>query len=61
MGSVCKAKRRVEAVCLALSSGLSRERIAQGLGIGFSMLKTWIRDARAHETTVTGRNWSYGI
>ncbi|GAN91543.1 hypothetical protein Gbth_003_047 [Gluconobacter thailandicus F149-1 = NBRC 100600] len=42
-------------------SGLSRERIAQGLGIEFSTLKTWIRDARAHETTITGRNWSYGI
>ena len=36
MGRVYKAEFRHEAVRLALSSGLSRERIAQDLGIGSS-------------------------
>ncbi|WP_370684559.1 hypothetical protein [Acetobacter orientalis] len=37
---------------LALSSGLSRERIAQDLSIGSSTLKKWIRDAQQHDTVV---------
>ncbi|WP_373687857.1 IS3 family transposase [Gluconobacter sp. P5B12] len=52
MGRVYKAEFRHEAVRLALSSGLSRERIAQDLGIGSSTLKTWIRDAQKHDTVV---------
>ena len=40
MGQVYKAQFRHEAVRLALISGLSRERIAQSLGIGPSTLKT---------------------
>ncbi|MFT8816181.1 hypothetical protein [Acetobacter fabarum] len=39
-------------VRLALSSGLSRERIAQDLSIGSSTLKKWIRDAQQHDTVV---------
>lgn len=39
MGRVYKAELRHEAVRLALSSGLSRERIAQDLGISSSTLK----------------------
>ncbi|GAN93803.1 transposase [Gluconobacter thailandicus F149-1 = NBRC 100600] len=53
MGRVYKAEFRDEAVCLALSSGLSRECIAQDLGIGSSTLKTWIRDGQKHDTVVT--------
>ncbi|MBS1042072.1 IS3 family transposase [Gluconobacter cerinus] len=52
MGRVYKAEFRHEAVRLALSSGLSRERIAQDLGIGCSTLKKWIRDAQQHDTVV---------
>ncbi|GBR27594.1 hypothetical protein GCM10010937_16670 [Gluconobacter japonicus] len=43
MGRVYKAEFRHEAVRLALSSVLSRERIARDLGIGSSTLKKWIR------------------
>jgi transposase len=53
MGRVYKAEFRDEAVCLALSSDLSRECIAQDLGIGSSTLKTWIRDGQKHDTVVT--------
>ncbi|MBS0984647.1 transposase [Gluconobacter cerinus] len=53
MGRVYKAEFRDEAVRLALSSGLSRERIAQDLGIGCSTLKTWIREARKADTVMT--------
>ncbi|GAA3681376.1 hypothetical protein GCM10022398_26510 [Acetobacter lovaniensis] len=52
MGHVYKTEFRREAVRLALSSGLSRERIAQGLGIGSSTLKKWIRDALKLDTVV---------
>lgn len=52
MGRVYKAEFRHEAVRLALSSGLSRERIAQDLGIGSSTLKKWIRDAQKLDTVV---------
>lgn len=44
---------RCEAVCLALSNGLSRERIAEELGIGSSTLKTWIREARKADTVMS--------
>lgn len=44
MGRVYKAEFKQEAIRLALSSGLSRDRIAQDLGIGASTLKKWIRD-----------------
>jgi len=54
MGRVYKAEFRDEAVRLALSSGLSRERIVLDLGIGSSTLKTWIRDAQKHDTVVAG-------
>ncbi|GBQ80237.1 transposase [Acetobacter malorum DSM 14337] len=50
MGRVYKAEFRHEAVRLALGSGLSRERIAQDLGIGSSTLKTWSREARKADT-----------
>ncbi|WP_408735937.1 transposase [Acetobacter cerevisiae] len=53
MGRVYKAEFKHEAVRLALSSGLSRERIAQDLGIGSSTLKKWIRDAQKHDTVVS--------
>ncbi|OUJ15089.1 transposase [Acetobacter orientalis] len=52
MGRVYKAEFRQEAVRLALSSGLSRERIAQDLGVGCSTLKKWIRDAQQHGTVI---------
>ena len=53
MGRVYKAEFRREAVRLGLSSGLSRERIAEDLGIGSSTLKTWIREARKANTVMT--------
>ncbi|GFE93813.1 hypothetical protein DmAi_18720 [Acetobacter persici] len=52
MGRVYKAEFRHEAVRLALSSCLSRERIAQDLGIGSSTLKKWICDTQKHDTVV---------
>ncbi|WP_152659247.1 MULTISPECIES: transposase [Gluconobacter] len=52
MGRVYKAEFSYGAVHLALSSGLSRERIAQDLGIGSSTLKKWIRDAQKLDTVV---------
>ncbi len=54
MGRVYKAEFRDEAMRLALSSGLSRELIAQALGVGSSTLKTWICDTPKHYTVVTG-------
>lgn len=44
IGHVCKAEFKREAVRLVLSSSLSRERIAQGLGIGAPMLTKWVRN-----------------
>lgn len=52
MGHVYKTEFRREAVRLALSSSLSRERITQDLGIGSSTLKTWIRDTQKHDIVV---------
>nr|WP_156470752.1 IS3 family transposase [Gluconobacter japonicus] len=52
MGRVYKAEFRHEAVRLALSSGLSRVRIARDLGIGSSTLKKWIRYAQKLDTVV---------
>ncbi|OAJ65919.1 transposase [Gluconobacter cerinus] len=52
MGRVYKAEFRHEAMRLALSSSLSRERIAQDMRIGSSTLKTWIRDAQKLDTVV---------
>lgn len=53
MERVYKAEFRHEAVRLALSSDLSRERIAQDLGIGSSTLKKWICDAQKLDTVLT--------
>jgi transposase len=53
MGRVYKAEFKREAVRLALSSSLSRERIAQDLGSGSSTLKKWIHDAQNLDTVVT--------
>lgn len=52
MERVYKAEFRHEAVRLALSSGLSRERLAQDLGAESSTLKKWICDTPTHDTLV---------
>lgn len=52
MGHIYKTEFRRDSVHLVLSSGLSREHIAQDLGIGSSTFKKWIRDAQKHNTVV---------
>ncbi len=37
---------RAEAVCIALTSGLSRRQIAADLGIGFSTVSRWMQQDR---------------
>ncbi|WP_408871183.1 IS3 family transposase [Gluconobacter cerinus] len=61
MGRVYKAKFSYGAVHLALISGLSRERIAQDLGIGSSTLKKWIRDAQKLDTVVADTTDNTGL
>ena len=34
---------RKEAICLALTSGLTRQQVAEDLGIGFSTLNRWVQ------------------
>mgnify|MGYP003366343617 CR=1 FL=1 len=52
MERVYKAEFRHEAVRLALSSGLSRDGLAQDLGAESSTLKKWICDTQTHDTVV---------
>lgn len=40
---------RLEAVRIALTSGLTRKQVASDLGVGFSTLSKWIRKSRADE------------
>lgn len=40
---------RLEAVRIALTSGLTRRQVASDLGVGFSTLSKWIRKSRADD------------
>ena len=44
---------RNEAVCLALTSGLSRRQVAADLGVGLSTLSRWVAKAR-HDDLMSG-------
>jgi len=56
MASKSTPEFRAEAVRIALTSGLSRKRIAEDLGVGFSTLSRWIQLDRRNPEKPTAQS-----
>ena len=56
MGTRHTSEFRAEAVRIARTSGLTRERVAKDLGIGFSTLNRWIREDRVDPQKQTNQS-----
>lgn len=62
MGKRSSAEFRAEAARLALRSGLSRQKVAEDFGVGFTTLNTWIqRDRRNPEKPTAQADLERGL